>query len=188
MSDPKITARKRTRISPWVEIIEREVDFGKGTPRELYHAIVQADYIAIVARTPDGKFPIVRQYRPAVEDFTWELPAGMVEPGEDPAESCKRELLEETGFSARAVHALGSYASCTARLSNRTHSFFVETGERNVAAKIEPDIELKLVTAAELADLMRSGAFTLQLHIAALMLAGARGFIDLGAFQLRKTP
>lgn len=188
MSDPKITSHKRTRISPWVEIIEREVDFGKGGKRELYHAIAQADYIAIVARTPDGKFPIVRQYRPAVEGFTWEFPAGMVEPGEEPAETCKRELLEETGYPARTVHALGSYASCTARLSNRTHSFFVETGEHNAAAKTEPDIELKLVTAAELADLIRSGVFTLQLHIAGLMLAGARGFIDLGAFQLRKSP
>jgi ADP-ribose pyrophosphatase len=187
MSEPKITARKRTRISPWVEIIEREVDFGSGAPRELYHAIGQSDYIAIVARTPEGKFLIVRQYRPAVENFTWELPAGMVEPGEDAAECCKRELLEETGYPARTVHALGSYASCTARLSNRTHSFFVETGEQNAAAKTEPDMELKLVTPAELADLMRSGAFTLQLHIGALLLAGARGFLDLGAFQLRRT-
>jgi ADP-ribose pyrophosphatase len=188
MSDPKITSRKRTRISAWVEIIEREVDFGKGAARELYHAIAQSDYIAIVARTPDGRFPIVRQYRPAVEGFTWEFPAGMADPGEDPAETCKRELLEETGYPARSVHALGSYAACTARLSNRIHSFFVETGEPNAAAKTEPDIELKLVTAAELADLMRSGAFTLQLHIAALMLAGTSGFIDLRAFQLRKTP
>ena len=50
---------------------------------------------------------------------------------EDPAEACARELLEETGYPARAVHSLGAPASpCTGRLSNRIHSFFVETGER----------------------------------------------------------
>ena len=41
------------------------------------------------------------------------LPAGLVEPDEDPAEGCRRELLEETGYSARAIHALGSAAPCT---------------------------------------------------------------------------
>ncbi|HET7383620.1 MAG TPA: NUDIX hydrolase [Pseudolabrys sp.] len=81
----------------------------------------------MVARTPDGMIPIVRQFRPALESFTWELPAGMVDKGEPAAECCRRELLEETGFPARTVHALGCYAPCTARLSNRLHSFFVET-------------------------------------------------------------
>ena len=78
MSDwPKIKARRTTKISPWVEIIEREVEFTPGAVAELYHAVGQQDYIAIVARTPDGRIPIVRQYRPALEGYTWELPAGM---------------------------------------------------------------------------------------------------------------
>ena len=91
---PKIKARRTTKVSPWMEIIEREVEFTAGSPSELYHAVTQQDYIAIVALTPDGRIPIVRQYRPALERFTWELPAGMVEKGEDAAACCKRELLE----------------------------------------------------------------------------------------------
>jgi ADP-ribose pyrophosphatase len=180
---PKIKARRTTKISPWMEIIEREVEFTAGSPPELYHAVAQQDYIAIVARTPDGKIPIVRQYRPALERFTWELPAGMVDQGEDAATTCKRELLEETGFPAKAVHALGSYAPCSARLSNRIHSFFVETGPHAADKKSEADIELKLVTPKELAALILAGEFVLQLHIGAILLAGLRGFIDLGAFQ-----
>ena len=178
---PKIKTRRTTTISPWVAIIEREVQFAPGAAAEFYHAVGQQDYIAIVARTPDGKIPIVRQYRPALERFTWELPAGLVEKGEAPAETCKRELLEETGFPALAVHALGDYSPCTARLSNRLHSFFVETDARAEAA--EAGIEPKLVTAAELAALIRSGEFVLQLHIGAILLAGLRGHIDLAAFS-----
>ena len=124
---PKILSRRRTRISPWMEIIEREVEFKTGAKPELYHALGQQDYLAIVARTPDGRIPIVRQYRPALEAFTWELPAGLVDAGEEPSAACARELQEETGLAARKVHALGDYAPCTARLSNRVHSFFVET-------------------------------------------------------------
>jgi len=185
---PKIKTRRTTAISPWMAIIEREVQFAPGATTELYHAVDQQDYIAIVARTPDGTIPIIRQYRPALERFTWELPAGLVEQGEPAAETCKRELLEETGFPALAVHALGDYAPCTARLSNRVHSFFVETGARSEKQAAEASIELKLVTPAELAALIRSGEFVLQLHIGAILLAGLRGHLDLAAFSTTDGP
>ena len=177
---PKIVSRRATRLSPWVEIIAREVEFSAGAQPEIYHAVGQADYVAIVARTPEGQIPIVRQYRPAIERFAWELPAGMVDQDESAEACCARELTEETGFAARSLHALGSFAPCTARLSNRVHSFFVETGERGASS--EEAIELRLVSPAELADLIRSGDFVLQLHIGALLLAGLRGYIDLGDF------
>ena len=86
-------------------------------------------------------------------------------------------------MAARAVHALGAYAPCTARLSNRIHSFFVATGPRAAAPPAEPGIALKLVSPAELAGLILSGEFVLQLHIGALLLAGLRGHIDLGTLK-----
>jgi len=180
---PKIKARRTTRISPWVEIIEREVEFTPGGKPELYHAVGQQDYIAIVALTPDGRIPIVRQYRPALEQFTWELPAGMVDQGETAADCCRRELMEETGFRAVTVHALGCYAPCTARLSNRVHSFFVATAARAENPPTEAGIELRLVTPAELGALIKSGEFVLQLHIGAILLAGLAGHINLAALQ-----
>jgi ADP-ribose pyrophosphatase len=124
----------------------------------------------------------VRRYRPALERFTWELPTGMVDTGETAA-CCARELKEETGLEARAVHALGDYAPCTARLSNRIHSFFVETGPHDAGRSIEQGIELRLATPAEIAGLIRSGEFVLQLHVGVLLLAGLHGHIDLGAFD-----
>ena len=78
-----------------MSIIAREVEFARDEPAQIYHAVDQVDYIAILALTRAGKLPIVRQYRPALEAFSWELPAGLVDPGEDPADTCRRELLEE---------------------------------------------------------------------------------------------
>ena len=181
---PKIKSRRTIDISPWMKVVEREVAYKNGTT-ELYHAVAQQDYIAIVALTPDGRIPIVRQYRPAMERFTWKLPAGLVDPGEAPAATCERELMEETGHPSKAVHALGIYSPCTARLSNRLHSFFVEAGNRPAGQTIEAGIELNLVSPDELTAMIFSGDFPLQLHIGALMLAGMRGFIDLAGFKLR---
>jgi 8-oxo-dGTP pyrophosphatase MutT (NUDIX family) len=183
MDWPKIVNRRATRLSPWVEIIERAVEFTPGAKPDIYHAISQKDYVAIVARTPDGMIPIVRQYRPALESFTWELPAGMLDQDEQPVDCCRRELLEETGFPAQTVHALGSYAPCTARLSNKIHTFFVETGPSANASAIEAGIELKLVSPVDLAKLILTKEFMLQLHIGALLLAGLHGYIDLQSFR-----
>jgi 8-oxo-dGTP pyrophosphatase MutT (NUDIX family) len=176
--EPKIKSREIVKISPWVEIIAREVEFTPGKI-EVYHAVKQQDYLAIVAVTPGGQFPLVRQYRPALESFTWELPAGLVDPGEDPAEGCRRELLEETGYPTIAIHPLGSAAPCSGRLSNRIHSYFVATGERAADFVPEPGLDVRLVTPAELVGMIKSGEFVSQLHLGALMLAELRTFIKL---------
>jgi ADP-ribose pyrophosphatase len=49
----------------------------------------------------DGKVLLVRQYRAPIDKEIWELPAGTIEPGEEPLECAKRELEEETGYRAR---------------------------------------------------------------------------------------
>jgi ADP-ribose pyrophosphatase len=155
------------------------VEFAPGEPVQVYHSIAQLDYFAIVAVTPDGRFPIVRQYRPAVEMFTWELPAGLAELGEDHGVGCQRELLKETGYSTRAIHPLGSAAPCTGRFSNRIHSFFLRTGERVDDFVPEPGLSVDLATPEELVAMMLSGELIQQVHLGALMLAELRGFIEL---------
>jgi 8-oxo-dGTP pyrophosphatase MutT (NUDIX family) len=174
---PKITGRRVTELSPFVDIIERKVSFSADSEPETYHAVGQADYIAVVAKTPSGLIPIVRQFRPALERFTWELPAGLVDPGEDPADTARRELLEETGFPAMQLHALGTTSPCTGRFSNWLHSFFVETDEREPAFVPEPGIEVRLVRVSDLPGLISSGDFVSQLHIGALFQASLRSFV-----------
>lgn len=176
---PKIVSRETIIVSPWVDIVAREVAFAPGEPTQIYHAVAQLDYLAIVAYTPDGRFPLVRQYRPALEAFTWELPAGLAERDEDPAEGCKRELLEETGYPTRAIHFLGTAAPCSGRLGNRIHSYFLQTGERIADFTSEPGMTVDLATPAELVAMIASGEFVPQLHLGALLLAELRSFITL---------
>jgi ADP-ribose pyrophosphatase len=179
MTWPRIVSRRTSTVSPWIRIIAREVELAPGEPPQTYHAIAQPDYVAIVALTPAGQIPVVRQYRPAIETFTWELPAGLVDPGEEPADCCRRELGEETGLAALAVHALGTTFPCTGRLDNRIHSFLVEAGERRADFSSEPGIAVELMTPAEISDLIDGGEFLSQLHIGTLLLAELKGFLTL---------
>ena len=111
-------------------IIEREDEFAPGAECEIYHAVSQQDYIAIVAALPDGRLPIVRQYRPALESFTWELPAGLIDPHEDAVACLPPRALGGDGFCRPRRTRVRYYAPCTARLSNRLHSFYVEIDRR----------------------------------------------------------
>jgi ADP-ribose pyrophosphatase len=68
-----------------------------GRWESFYHAEVTTVYVA--AFTTKGKILIVRMFRFPVEDWIFELPGGDTKPGEEPAETARRELLEETGYS-----------------------------------------------------------------------------------------
>jgi ADP-ribose pyrophosphatase len=188
MKWPRIRGRATTTVSPWMSIIAREVEFSRGAGVHTFHAVEQADYVSIVPLTPAGRIPIVWQYRPALEAFSWELPAGTVDAGERPIDCCRRELMEETGLIARKIHPLGETSPCTGRLNNRIHSFFVETGERAADFKPEPGLTVKLVSPAEVVRLITSGNFASQLHIGALMLAELHGFIVLPRKPRRSPP
>jgi ADP-ribose pyrophosphatase len=176
---PKIRSRHITTISPWTSIIAREVEFTPGAVPEIYHAVAQADYVGVIAITPEGLFPLVRQYRPVLEAYTWELPAGTVDGDEDPADSAQRELLEETGYPTLTLRSLGTTCPCTGRLNNRLHGFLIETGPRIADFEPEPGMSVDLVTLARLFDMIRSGEFVAQQHIGALLQAALYGFLDL---------
>lgn len=84
---------------------------GKTAPREVVHHPGAVAVLAVVddARTP--RIVLVRQYRLPLGRVTLEIPAGKREPGSAPLDDAKRELLEETGFTARSWRSLGVFYS-----------------------------------------------------------------------------
>jgi ADP-ribose pyrophosphatase len=178
---PRITNRTTTRISPWVTLTAREVEFAPGAESQIYHSVGTFDYVVVLAITPDGRVPLVRQYRPAVEDFTLEFPAGIIDAGEDAAGTAVRELLEETGFPSKTVHLLGVNKTDAGRLSNRVHSYFIETETQMPDFKPEEGVRTHLVTPSELVDMIVSGKFDAQTDLGTLLLAVIRGHFNLGS-------
>jgi ADP-ribose pyrophosphatase len=175
----KILKRTITTLSPWVSLIEQEVLFEAEGKPERYHSVATADYVQMIARRPDGRIPLVRQYRPAVERATVELPAGLVDPNEHPRVTAQRELLEETGLPTRQIYDLGCFATDTGRLSNRTHSFFIETADQIQGFGKEPRIEVLFVTTEELVQLVLNQAFDVQIQLGTLFQAIVMGHMVL---------
>ena len=62
---------------------------------------------AVIVRSNEGKIILERQYRYPVNEVLWEIPAGKLDLGEDPINCAKRELMEETGITARKWEKLG---------------------------------------------------------------------------------
>ena len=87
-----------------VDMDQVELPDGKTADREVvYHP----GGVAVLALDRDNSVSLVRQFRYALGEEIWELPAGKLEPGEDPFQSAKRELSEECGLSADNYIDLG---------------------------------------------------------------------------------
>jgi ADP-ribose pyrophosphatase len=170
MSSVRLVRRQEQRLSPWLTLVEKDVQFAEGEPIQTYHAFKQSDYVGIFAVTPSGRTPLVRQYRPAVERYTWELPGGLLEPGEAPLECCRRELREETGLEARTIHLLGTGPAEVGRLENLQHMFFVEASEPDPHFTPEPGMEVELVSRPQLDERIRAGGIDHPLHLALIFL------------------
>jgi len=175
---PRIIARKVTPVSQWMTIVSRDVQFSPGAEAETYYAIQQPSYLAAVALTPEGRILLVRQYRPAIERFSFEFPAGVIEENEsDPANAMARELLEETGYTTESITLIGHTATCSSRISNCMYSFFIRARARVPGFVEEPGVSVSSVTPGELRGLVSSGEFSEQTHLGVLTLAMVRGLL-----------
>jgi ADP-ribose pyrophosphatase len=161
--------------TPWFEILAKTMKPGEAP----YYSLRLPDYAAVVALTDDQRVLAVRQYRPAVARHTIELPSGLIDLGETPAEAARRELLEETGYQAAKVEVLGPMEPDTGRLGNRIWSC-VATGLRRVEGRApEEGIEVLTYSLPELARATAEGEFNHALHVAVLLVAMLKGKIRL---------
>lgn len=114
--------------------------------------------VAIVALTNEGKICLVRQFRAAIDRITLEIPAGKLDPGEDPLDCARRELKEETGFEADNIAFLTSIVSSGGFTDEIIH-IYMATGLRAGAAEPDEDefLQLELVEVSELVDAILDG-------------------------------
>ncbi|MGG1628636.1 NUDIX hydrolase [Rossellomorea sp. NRS-1567] len=92
-----------------LQVDEVELPNGKTSKREL---IKHPGAVAVIALTPEGKLVMVEQYRKALEKSIIEIPAGKLEPGEEPDITALRELEEETGYGCGNLeHLISFYTS-----------------------------------------------------------------------------
>jgi len=127
--------------------------------RTVVHYYVQLpEVVVILARDPQGRYLLVRQYRGALDREVLELPAGKCEPGESPAEAAARELEEETGYRPGRLQYMVSFHPTPGYSSELIHAFRAD-GLQATATRFDDGEELTLValTPAECEQAIRSG-------------------------------
>ena len=114
--------------------------------------------VAVIALTDDGKIVLVHQYRTPLEQVTVEIPAGKMEPGEDPATAAARELMEETGYLAERMAYLGPIAPAPGYSDELLH-LYMAMGLSFVGASPDDDefINVDLVDLNEMVDRVLDG-------------------------------
>ena len=114
--------------------------------------------VALVALTDDGRVCLVRQYRTALDRVTVELPAGKLDPGEDPERCARRELLEETGFEAEKLALLTSIVT-SCGFSDELIHIYMATGLTFVGSDPDADefLNVDLVDTEEFVDAVLDG-------------------------------
>jgi ADP-ribose pyrophosphatase len=163
----------------WLEVREQRVRLANGHEIERFHLIKGPNWAAVLCLTEERQVVFVRQYRHGIAGPSLELPAGVLEPTEEPMLAAQRELREETGFDAAHFEPLLQVAPEPARNSTRAHFFFARGGVRVSAQALDSseELEVVLIPASELYDLIDGGHVVHAAHIAAILLALRRGLL-----------
>jgi 8-oxo-dGTP pyrophosphatase MutT (NUDIX family) len=158
-----------TRIFEVVRAIYRHP---KRAREQDFFVINPPDWVNVVALTPDGQLVLVRQFRYGINEFSLEIPGGVIDAGEDPVAAAVRELREESGFVGRTARLLGSVHPNPAMQSNRCHLVLVEDARREAALEWDPDEEFEILTkpVAEVLALAETGGITHAMVLDALLL------------------
>lgn len=132
-----------------VQVDEVELPDGKRSKREI---VKHPGAVAILPITKDGKIVMVEQYRKPLERTLVEIPAGKLEPGEDPEQTAHRELEEETGYVCEKLTYIISFYTSPGFANEIVHLYLAEGLSKKENAKVADEdefVELMEMTLEE---------------------------------------
>ena len=136
----------------------------KGGQRATREIVDHPGAVAIVALQGEGdeqRVALVRQFRKAAEQFLLEIPAGTLEPGEEPLACAQRELLEETGLRARRWVHLQTFYTAPGFCTEKMWLYLAQDVQPVQESHTEDDehIEVCFYTRPQVREMVRSGQF-----------------------------
>ena len=141
---------------------------GSKTTREV---VEHSDCVAVVVIDDHDNVLLVRQFRHPVGKSLLEIPAGGIDPGEEPVDSVRRELQEEIGYLPRRIDTLGGFYSIPGYGTEYLHCFLAtDLVPGRLLAEDTDDVELVRVSLDEIPRLIASGEICDAKSIAALLI------------------
>lgn len=137
---------------PWLTARRDKVMLPDGRVNDEFYILEYPTWINVMARTRDGRFVMVEQYRHGLDDIFVELCAGVVEENETPLEGAMRELKEETGYGGGEWSLQMVISGNPSVTNNLTYCFFADGVELEGEQQLDSteDINVKLLTVEEI--------------------------------------
>ncbi|HEU5475610.1 MAG TPA: NUDIX hydrolase [Actinophytocola sp.] len=165
--------------SRWLRVVRDETVRPDGSDGE-YDRVEVPGSVTVLAVDERRRLAITRQWIYVHGGTQWRLPSGRIDDTDrDPESAARRELREETGISADRLVPLGTI-NCADSFTNHREHTFLATGLRPGAARLEAgeaDLEVHWLAAAEVMDLVTSGAMPHAGSSFAVLSAHLRGFL-----------
>lgn len=139
-----------------------------------YYVMEYPTWVTAVALTEDEKVILVKQYRHALEEVCIETPGGCVDDTDANYDvAIQRELLEETGYAFNKVTYLGRTSSNPSTNNNLMHMYLLQGGKKVQEQQLDhnEDIEVMLVTLAELKDMLERNEIVQSMHVTTIFYA-----------------
>lgn len=158
---------------PWATLRVDKLQLPNGNIKEEYYVLEYPTWVNMVGITEDDKILFVKQYRHGAGEILIELPAGVVEFGENPADAARRELLEETGFAFESIEEICQLHANPATSGNITYTYLLTGGKKIKEQELDhsEDIEVVEMTIPDAKELLLSNGISQALHTSALFYA-----------------
>lgn len=158
---------------PYVSVTRERVRAASGAVIEDFYRVDLATFALCVPQLPSGEIVMRWEYKHGPRRHGLGFPAGFVEPHEAPDMACSRELVEETGYRAGRLEALGNYVDNGNQRGSLGHYFLARDCEL-VGAPIHDEFEaaeIRLLRPAAIDRALAEGQFSVIHHVAAWALA-----------------
>jgi ADP-ribose pyrophosphatase len=133
----EVARTERLYDSPWCGLRRDWLALPDGTEQE-YHVVEIPDAVVVVPVTREGSILLVGQYRHPNAKTHWEAPAGRIAAGETPEAAVRRELREETGYSAGRLSKLPGFYAANGITAHYAHAFVAHDCERVGELELDP--------------------------------------------------
>ena len=147
----------------------RENLMQNGDKKGKFYVIENPDWVNVIAITKDSEMVLIEQFRQGIEEVILEIPGGMIDGDESPETGARRELLEETGYSAEEFVFLGKSRPNPAIQNNWIYHFAAFNAEKKAEVEFDEheSVVTKLYPMMEIPDLVKSGEITHSLVLTA---------------------
>lgn len=167
----KIKKTERILDSEFVKVDKDDVILPKGREIPDFYKVTIKDCSVIVAIKEDHHIILKKEYRHCYKQELIEIPAGVLEAGEDPLKTAKRELLEETGYKSDKWTYLGKTLESSAKLTNYMHIYMAEDCKKVSKQKLDygEDIEVIEVDFEEAIQMIMNNEIICNSSIGAIL-------------------